>query len=236
MRISTFPTDPGYENYLKLKDQAITIKKDGVELDAADCLTADEEEGLVLLAVKHSDGTLATFEGEIATRPEYGKIEIIAADRPYDAGEEIRKHQDDVRALMTKMIHELHARASVHDESKFSTEEFIPLQQMGELAQREGKAAFGTPEYERRKAILAPMIEHHHANNDHHIEHHPLGLVDMTLPMVVEMFCDILASGAARNPDGKVNLDLDVMERQGIPGWLRAIFRNTAEAWGIPYE
>ena len=257
MRISTRPDDPGYANFQKLQGQDITVTRDGVEIPANQLVTADEEEGYTLRVLVHeATGDPVLYEGELAQMPEYGEVKITVAVRPYNAADAIRRHQEHVKKLMHAVVMDLHVRAQVHDDSKFSPEEYPHIQAIGELVQREGKVDFGTPEYEARKKLLGPMLEHHYANNDHHPEHFMdgaerdirrwrkgdgvelidvTGVAGMTLMALVEMFCDWSAAASDRNPDGALDIGVGCKKYE-MPPMLEEIFRNTAAAMGIPHK
>lgn len=236
MRISVDKDDPGYPFYLLIKHQDISVMKDGEEINAAHVFTADEEEGLLIRALCAPDGSpVMNLNNEITRSIEYGAIEIVVKERPYSAADETSEHIGMVREKMEAIIAELHARAQVHDESKFSAEEMPFLQEIGELAQREGKVAYGTPEYEKRKQILEPMLAHHYRNNDHHPEFYANGISGMTLMSLVEMFCDWAAAAQQRDPDGTMNLSFSI-EKYGIPPMLAEILRNTADAMEIRHR
>lgn len=237
MRISIYRDDAGgYEQFLKVRDQDIKVTLDGVEQDIKAIAVADEEQNMITEIVRHADGSIATFEGEVCTVPKYGVVVITCEERPFDAQAETLKHIGKVREKMEIFIEELRARAAVHDESKFSPEEAPYLQQIGEVTQREGKVDFGTPEYEERKKLIAPMIAHHHAHNDHHPEHHgDRGVAGMTLFALVEMFCDQAAAATDRNAHGLYDITANV-ERYGMTEQLKLIFGNTAAVMGIPHK
>jgi len=148
----------------------------------------------------------------------------------------IEKHRTDVMNNMNVFVEKLIFRAQDHDMSKFSDEEFPALFEIMRVVNRQGKADFGTPEYERRKAMLEPMTKHHYAdpNNTHHPEHFENGLDGMDLLDIIEMFCDWKAAGEERNLDGKMSLN-KAMERYNMSRQLRNIFLNTAKNLGIDH-
>lgn len=237
MRISIYRDDAGgYEQFLKVRDQDITVTLDGVEQDIKSIALADEEQSEIREIVRNADGSISLFENEICTVPKYGVVVITCQERPFDAQAETLKHIGKVRELMELVVEELRGRAAVHDESKFSPEEAPYLQKIGEIQQREGKVDFGTPEYEERKKIIAPMIAHHYAHNDHHVEHYGvLGIAGMTLFALVEMFCDQAAAATDRNASGVYDITANV-ERYGMSEQLKFIFGNTAAVMGIPHK
>jgi hypothetical protein len=237
MRISVKKDDPGHATYLELRDQDIRVMFNGEEIPSNHIVTADEGlayivryravDGYPKLLAVHSEGPIEFFE--------YGEVKIIVEKRPYDAQLEIMKHVALVRELLHDFAVRLMQRGEVHDSSKLDPIELGPLQEIGRLNETEGKVAFGTPEYEIRKQILAPMLAHHYANNPHHPEHHEDGIRGMSLMDVVEMFCDWIAASRARNPDGVLRLTGDADKYDAGPV-LQSIFQNTAEELGIKWQ
>ncbi len=80
------------------------------------------------------------------------------------------KHIKRVNELLGEAAIELIKRGNRHDNSKFTPEELEPLQAMQDLVDREGQAPYGSAEYERRRQILKPMLDHHYSKNSHHPE------------------------------------------------------------------
>lgn len=144
------------------------------------------------------------------------------------------KHIQRVNGLLIDFAITLLARAKHHDESKFEPVELHPLEQMQALVDREGQAPFGSEEYERRKAFLAPMLEHHYANNSHHPEHHVDGVDGMNLADLVEMFFDWKAA-SERGEEDAMNLSYAV-KKYNLSPQLESIFRNTAKFYGYPLK
>ena len=147
------------------------------------------------------------------------------------------RHISLVRDLLYQFAVDVAARGDVHDKSKFDPVEQGPLDELQRLTDAEGPAAYGTPEYERRKTLLAPMIAHHHAVNSHHPEFyrpgHPdgTGIAGMDLLDLVEMFLDWRAANVDRDGGAPMNLSYSI-QKHGIPPMLESIFRNTAKRHG----
>ena len=137
-----------------------------------------------------------------------------------------------VSSLLDEARDELHYRAISHDSSKYDLIEAGPLQDMQDLINREGPAAYGTEEYKRRTALLGPMLEHHYANNTHHPEHYPNGVAGMDLFDLMEMFFDWKAA-SERGAESSMNLSFSV-KKYDIPPMLESILRNTASR--LKYE
>jgi hypothetical protein len=121
----------------------------------------------------------------------------------------------------------MQGRGLDHDASKFHPIEAGPLQEMQNLIDAEGHAAFGSEEYARRTKLLGPMIEHHYLHNSHHPEHYPDGIAGMDLLDLVEMFLDWKAA-SERGQDSAIGLTYCI-EKYSIPPMLAAILRNTAD-------
>lgn len=145
-----------------------------------------------------------------------------------------QKHIARVNELLTEAADELIRRGAVHDLSKFSPEEMGPLEEMQKLVDTEGQAAFGTPEYERRKLILGPMLEHHYKNNSHHPEHYPAGVNGMNLFDLIEMFFDWKAA-SERGEESAMNLTFSA-ERYKLAPQVFDIFKNTAAMLNYPVK
>lgn len=123
-------------------------------------------------------------------------------------------------------ILDLFHRASVHDNSKFSPEEFEAYEAAFPGLQ---KYAYGTPEFKAELAKIKPAIRHHYAVNDHHPEYHELGGVnDMHLVQLIEMTCDWIAASERSQTDIIDGLEKN-KERFGIDEDLFMILKNTAD-------
>lgn len=136
------------------------------------------------------------------------------------------RHIARVRELLAMFAIEMIQRGDVHDKSKFTDAEIVPLAKMQKLIDEEGPAQFGTPEYAKRTAMLSGMIEHHRANNSHHPEHYENGVNGMDLFDVVEMFFDWKAA-SERNGDSSMRL-AEACDKYKITGPLREVLFNTA--------
>lgn len=144
--------------------------------------------------------------------------------------EKTLRHIDRVRDLLDGFALELQRRGSVHDHSKFHEAEAGPLAEMDALIAREGNVPFGSPEYERRKAILGPMLDHHYRNNSHHPEHYPNGVDGMTLFDLIEMFVDWKAA-SERGEQSSMSLSV-ACAKYGVAPQIESIMRNTAVCFG----
>lgn len=141
-----------------------------------------------------------------------------------------RKHMQRVSALLGEAAIEMIKRSAAHDLSKLDPAELGPLQAMQDHIEVHGQAPYGTPEYDRQRQVLGPMLAHHYAANTHHPEHYPEGVAGMDLFDLIEMFFDWKAA-SERGGESAMNLTAAV-GNHGIPPMLEAILRNTAARWG----
>lgn len=144
------------------------------------------------------------------------------------------KHISRVRELLGEFAIELIKRGDRHDKSKFEPEELVPLQEMQDLVDREGQAAYGSDEYKRRLEILKPMLDHHYLKNSHHPEHYgEKGINGMTLLDVAEMSQDWIAA-SERGGEPVINLTSS-QKRFNIDTQLMDILKNTYDELGYKY-
>lgn len=141
-----------------------------------------------------------------------------------------RIHMMRVSDLLGSAAIELIHRAARHDQSKLTPQELVPLQALQDHTDKHGQAPYGTPEYERNRQMLAPMLEQHYANNGHHPEHYINGIAGMDLFDVIEMFFDWKAA-SERGGESAMNLSHS-SKAYDIPPMLDAILRNTAGRLG----
>jgi hypothetical protein len=147
-----------------------------------------------------------------------------------DSREVTRVHIRRVQELLHNAVHEILKRSREHDWSKFSPEEYEPLNEIQKLVETEGQAPFGSYEYNRRRDLLKPMLEHHYMYNSHHPEHYgELGVDGMNLFDVLEMFFDWKAA-SERGQESSMNITA-VCKRFNISPQLENIFRNTCQTY-----
>lgn len=149
------------------------------------------------------------------------------------ANEVTHAHIARVATLIGEIRSHLATRGVYHDQSKFDPIEAGPLQEMQDLIEREGQAAYGTEEYARRTALLGPMLKHHYACNPHHPEFFANGVAGMNLIDVVEMLCDWKAA-SERGQESAINLRYSI-EKYKIDPMLASILMNTCEFMGWHY-
>jgi len=133
------------------------------------------------------------------------------------------QHKQWVAQNMQTAADDLFWRAAVHDNSKFSPEEFELYDKLFPELQ---KYAYGSPELKAVYKQLGPALNHHLKVNRHHPEFHEDGINDMNLIDVLEMVCDWMA--ASKRSQTGIDKGLVInKERYGIDDQLFEIIRNT---------
>ena len=135
-------------------------------------------------------------------------------------------HKKRVAHFMQLVADELFERATIHDNSKFLSEEFEPY----DAAFPEFKKyAFGSEEMKAVYESIKPALQHHFQANRHHPEHFEHGIVDMNLIDVIEMACDWLAA-SSRSKTG-ISKGLEINKTKfGIGDQLFEIIQNTVNS------
>jgi hypothetical protein len=137
---------------------------------------------------------------------------------------ETRKHILEVNKLISQCIVSLLSRANNHDATKLGPDE-APY--FDEHASKLENTTYGSDEYNKILADLKPALEHHYKLNDHHPEHHPGGIYDMSLLGVIEMLCDWKAS-TLRYKDGDIRKSIELNQsRFGYSDEFKALLLNT---------
>lgn len=143
---------------------------------------------------------------------------------PYDSTEDTKAHIKRVQELLYEVIANLVGRAELHDQSKLVDPE---KRGFDEFTPKLRETTYGSPEYEKLRAGLGEVLQHHYAHNRHHPEHHPSGVDDMNLVDVIEMLCDWKAA-TERHADGDLSKSITHnTERFALSAQLAEIFRNT---------
>lgn len=125
--------------------------------------------------------------------------------------------------LNTCIIHLLN-RAHEHDQSKLSSPE---VELFTEYTSKLASTTFGSEEYNQYKKEMKVALDHHYANNRHHIEFHKNGIEDMNLIDLIELLVDWTAASERHN-NGNINHSLDInIEKYNISNQLAKILRNT---------
>lgn len=135
-------------------------------------------------------------------------------------------HINKVQKNIMFVVKELLDRAVKHDQSKLQTPE---VEKFTEYTAKLSETTYGSTEYEEYRKKLGDAIVHHYAKNDHHPEHHELGIEDMDLVQLMEMFCDWKASSKRHN-DGNILKSIKINgNRFSMSPQLIKIFENTAK-------
>lgn len=135
-----------------------------------------------------------------------------------------QEHINLVRVFLRIVAVELLKRGETHDLSKMSSEE---VEAFTEYTPKLKTCTYGSDEYKRYLAEIAPALKHHYAHNRHHPEHYPDGIRGMNLVDLVEMFVDWLAS-TRRHADGDIRHSIEINRtRFGMSEDLVRVFQNT---------
>ncbi len=139
---------------------------------------------------------------------------------------ETKKHQENVKVFMNKLIKMQINRYENHDISKELSPE---VEIFAEYTPKLAKSTFGSAEYKLFLEEMEPVLEHHYAVNRHHPEHFPNGILDMNLVDLIEMICDWKAASLRHN-NGNILKSIDInKDRFNISDDLVKILKNTAE-------
>lgn len=142
---------------------------------------------------------------------------------PSEYVDDLIQHKRWVAENLQIVANELFRRASVHDNSKFSPEEFEAYEETFPELQ---KYAYGSDEFKTALAKIQPAIQHHYSVNDHHPEFFENGIVDMNLIQLIEMVCDWMA--AARRSQTNILQGMEInRKRFGIEPQLTNIITQT---------
>lgn len=148
---------------------------------------------------------------------------------PEDSRPDTWKHIHTLQGFIFEFVGELLERARNHDLSKLKEPE---RELFDENTPKLAKLEYGSAEYQQALDDLKPALDHHYAKNDHHPEHFPEGVEDMTLVDIIEMFCDWKAA-TERMHDGNIRKSLEHnRKRFNISDQLNRIFENTVRKLG----
>lgn len=136
---------------------------------------------------------------------------------------DVMEHKRVVAAYMQQVVDDLYHRATVHDNSKLSSEEATLYEQ---VVPKLKTLVYGSDEYKETVKELGPALEHHYQENTHHPEHYENGINGMTLIDVIEMLCDWKAVVSKSNGDIQRSLEIN-KERFGISDQLFQILKNS---------
>lgn len=142
---------------------------------------------------------------------------------PSDFLVDLIDHKRRVGIYLQKIANALFSRAVVHDNSKFTPEEYEPYDKAFPGLQKYG---YGTDEFRAELAKIKPAITHHYEHNDHHPEYFKSGIDGMNLIQLVEMTCDWIAASERSQKDIFKGLDMN-KDRFKISDQLYSIIKNT---------
>lgn len=146
-----------------------------------------------------------------------------------DSTQDTLDHIRKVDARIAEVCKLLAARAVVHDRSKLEEPEKSGYDT---LTAKLAELTYGSDEYRAALVEGKPTIDHHYAHNDHHPEHWPNGINDMSLLSIVEMLCDWKAA-SERTKQGSIAASLAHNRmRFQIDDQLAAILENTVKELG----
>jgi hypothetical protein len=143
-----------------------------------------------------------------------------------DSTPETLEHIDRVAHLLSEITTNLWERSNEHDASKLLEPEKSAFDT---LSQKLKDTVYGSEEYRSALREIKPALQHHYANNAHHPEHWPNGIVDMSLLDLIEMLADWKAATERMKDGGSLERSLLLnKDRFGIDDQLYYILVNTA--------
>ena len=142
---------------------------------------------------------------------------------PSDYVKDLVDHKQRVAGYMQSVANDLFRRAAVHDNSKFSPEEFEAYDEAFPELQ---KYAYGSEELRAVYKKIKPALKHHFAANDHHPDHFENGIQQMNLIQLIEMVCDWLAASERSQTSMLTGLEIN-KERYHIDDQLFEAIVNT---------
>lgn len=145
---------------------------------------------------------------------------------PSDYVKDLVDHKRRVAGHMQTVANDLFGRAAVHDNSKFSEEEYSAYDAAFPGLQ---KYAYGTPEFKAELSKIGLAVAHHYSVNDHHPEFFRNGVSDMNLIQLIEMVCDWMAASERSKTDIIKGLEMN-QKRFQIDDQLMSIIKNTIVA------
>ena len=142
----------------------------------------------------------------------------------------ILKHKEEITQLMSKFAAEISYRSGIHDNSKFSPEEFDVY---SSNVQDFNKYDFDSEEEKRLRERVYPAAKAHQKRNRHHPEHFKNGIDDMNLIDLLEMICD-WKSASSRAPGDSLRKGLPILkEKYKISPQLYQILTNTIKDFNM---
>jgi len=120
------------------------------------------------------------------------------------------RHMETVRNYLNTVVKEILFRGEHHDQTKLQTPE---IEIFDKYTKELRGITYGSTEYKKCMKKLKPAVEHHHANNRHHPEHHVNGIKDMTLIDLIELICDWKAASMRHN-DGNLLKSIEINQKR----------------------
>lgn len=146
-----------------------------------------------------------------------------------DSTDDTLAHIRKVQGRLQEICSALTIRAAHHDASKLEEPEKAGFDA---LTFKLANLTYGTDEYRAALDEGKPTIKHHYAVNDHHPEHWPNGINDMSLLSILEMLCDWKAA-SERTKQGSIEASLAHNKvRFGIDDQLAQVLENTVRELG----
>lgn len=160
----------------------------------------------------------------------------MSVEQKYDSRNDTWEHIARVQHFLRRAVINLSERSDLHDESKLVEPE---LEAFDRMTPRLAELEYGSEEYKASVRELGPALKHHFEHNDHHPEHWPNGIRDMSLLSLLEMLCDWRAASERTkqrfdDPEKVTRFNLaHNKERFGISDELAQILENTCEELGF---
>jgi hypothetical protein len=154
-------------------------------------------------------------------------MQRIFEDSNNDSSSETQKHIDEVIKNADNFISKLQSQVKKHDSSKLEDPEKPYFDDATPLLK---KLKYGSDEYKKSLENIKPALDHHYANNSHHIfEYYKDGVLDANLIDLIEMLCDWVAA-VKRNKEGNILESLEInKKRYNIEPQLYALLKNSIE-------
>ena len=147
----------------------------------------------------------------------------------YDSTEDTKLHINKVNELLNQAAQELIKRGSVHDSSKLESPE---KELFDEFTPKLKNSTYDSDEYKENLIGLKVALDHHYAFNSHHPQHYEMGVNEMDLFDLMEMFFDWKAAGE-RNKDGNIYKSIEINQKRfDLSDQLTEILYNTAYRLG----
>ena len=147
----------------------------------------------------------------------------------YDSTHDTLKHIETVQKHLGAVVADLIARAGRHDHSKLLGPEKGVFD---EFTPKLRDSTYGSDEYKTFLEGMGEGLKHHYAVNDHHPEHHTLGIHGMDLIQLIEMLCDWKAA-TERHADGDLFRSIEQnQDRFGYGEEIRCLLHSTAQRLG----